>query len=145
MFKLYGLFSLMLIGAISLLAIPFIKNRQKNSFSYFFIISLLMIVLSSLFYKNSGDQTALNQWLTQDKQHYELLVKFNELGGIDGIIARIQKKLAINPEDAQGWFILGKLYLAKKNNTAAAAAFKKAHALSPQHAEILHYYQITAQ
>jgi cytochrome c-type biogenesis protein CcmH/NrfG len=58
-----------------------------------------------------------------------LLVAFQELGGFDGTIARIKEKLKQNPNDARGWQILGKLYLAKGDTRAANKALTKARQL----------------
>lgn len=140
MVSFYFLLSLMLVSAVGLLAIPFIKNRAVFSKSFFAVT--ILIILSSLgLYYFLSDKQALKLWLTQGKQHYQLLLKVDELGGIDNIIERINKKLAANPQDAQGWFILGKLYFAKQDFASALTALTKAHQLNPGNEEITRYYE----
>jgi cytochrome c-type biogenesis protein CcmH/NrfG len=68
--------------------------------------------------------------------HYQLLEQFSELGGIEGAIHRIQEKLIANPNDVEGWLLLGKLYLSKQDTKRAEAALQKAHTLSPDNIEI---------
>jgi cytochrome c-type biogenesis protein CcmH/NrfG len=127
MFSLYAWLILMLLVALGLLAIPFIKNRSRKGY----IVSASLIALLGLaIYQFTGNKTALYLWMTQGKQHYQLLETFEQLGGIDGAIAQIESKLAKNPQDAQGWYILGKLYLSKNEEAKAQAAFAKSRELS---------------
>jgi|GEM_PF-4934929 len=117
MFILYLLLILMLVAALSLLAIPFLKNKALSSKN--FLAGALFILLAATgLYALTSDQPALHQWLTKGKQHYQLLIEYNELGGIDGIIERVKKKLAANPNDKQGRQILDKLYEMKGDKTA---------------------------
>ncbi|MCC2666542.1 MAG: hypothetical protein K0R24_1937 [Gammaproteobacteria bacterium] len=69
-----------------------------------------MIAFSFSIYVFFNNTIALAQWINHGQQHYELLVKYNQLGGIDGMIAKIKQKLAQNPSDKQGQIILKKLY-----------------------------------
>lgn len=131
----------MLIIAIAIIAIPFIRSKIFISKRFFSIAALISSVSLVLYYSLS-DQSALTQWLTQGKQHYQLLMKVDELGGIDAIINRIQQRLATNPNDARGWFILGKLYLHQKDLKHAQDAFTKAHKLAPNDEEITRYYKL---
>lgn len=127
MFSLYGWLILILLVALSLLAIPFIKNR---SFKGYILSASIMTLFGLGIYQFSGNKTGLYLWMTQGKQHYQLLQEFEQLGGVDGAIAQIESKLAKNPQDAQGWTILGKLYLSKNEEAKAQAAFAKARELS---------------
>jgi cytochrome c-type biogenesis protein CcmH/NrfG len=142
MFILYGLLLLMVVGAFTLLAIPYYQGKIRWALpaSYWFIATGTALVAFTLYYF-SGNHQALAFWFAEGKQHYELLGKIDELGGIDGVIFRIQEKLKQNPADAEGWFILGKLYLSKQNAVAAKEAFSKAHALKPDDVEISRYYR----
>lgn len=119
---------LMLAAALILLSVPFIINRN---FKRFIFMSLIVIPFSLIMYQLSGDKKALKDWLTKGKQHYALLKTFDELGGVEGAIIRIQQKLTENPNDARGWFILGKLYLSKDDKEHALDAFRKARDLQP--------------
>jgi cytochrome c-type biogenesis protein CcmH/NrfG len=85
--------------------------------------------MSLLLYQFTGDKIALSDWLAEGKQHYKLLEQFEALGGIDGAINKITQRLKANPDDKQGWLILGKLYQAKHNEMAAEVAFAQAREL----------------
>jgi cytochrome c-type biogenesis protein CcmH/NrfG len=127
MYTLYSILILMLALALSLLAIPFIKNRAN--FPLYSLIIFFSIIFTFTCYQLSGNHPALNQWLSKGQEHYQLQTDIEKLGGIDGIITRIQQKLANNPDDAKGWLILGKLYQDKHDYTAAKKAFQKANQL----------------
>lgn len=139
MSMLYSLLILMLLCALALLAVPFVANKSFISRS-FLIITLLTIAFSGLLYRTTFNPEALNQWFTTGAKHYQLAEKLDQLGGIDGVIVRIKKKLEDNPEDATGWIILGKLYLAQHNYNDAKIALQKARELHPQNDEINKLY-----
>ncbi len=144
MLILYGLFTLMLLGALGLLAIPYAKTATIFSRG-FFLTSILTLVFSLSLYQFTGNHAALKEWLAHGKQHYLLQDQMNQLGGFDGIIAQIKKKLALNPDDAKGWFILGRLYLANENYDDAIAALSKAEKLQPDNPEIKHFYDLAVE
>jgi len=144
MSTLYWLFTVMLFAAFCILAIPFLQN-SKSKFSSYLIMTVFLALFSMTAYQFSGNKIAIQQWLAEGKQHYQLQEKFIAMGGVDGIIARIQKKLETNPTDWQGWFIVGKLYLNKNNYAAALTALTKAHDLQPDNKEITNSYQLAVE
>lgn len=92
------------------------------------MLRLIVIIGMALgMYCYVTDFPALTNWLKQGREHYELMVQFNQLGGVDGAILKVQERLALHPEDAEGWRILGKLYLSKGDTAKADWAFGKAH------------------
>lgn len=116
MIKLYGLLLLLLISALCLIALPFIKNRHVVSKGFFGAI-FFTIFFSLSVYILLGDKFALAQWLAYGEQHYQLLVQFDQLGGIDGMIAKVKARVKANPDDKQGQLILDKLYQMKARET----------------------------
>lgn len=128
MFLLNSLLGLMLSVAVSFLAVPFLKSKT-NFYRYYFLITALTICCAVTLYQFSGDKKSLRLWLTEGKKHYQLQETFIKLGGIDGAISRIEKRLESNPRDAQGWLILAKLYQAKQDESNAKIAFAKAQEL----------------
>lgn len=139
MLMLYSFLIIMALVAIGIISIPFLKNstlKSKNAI----LISLFILCFSFIVYQFSGNKSALKKWITQGKQHYQLQNQVIELGGIDAIIENIKQKLKDNPDDAKGWFILGKLYYSQHNYEAAKVVLKKAHELEPDNVEIMRYY-----
>lgn len=141
---LYGLLILMLAGSICLLAIPFL-NASTLSLKYFWVSALFVILFSFGLYQFNNDHAALIHWLAQGEKHYQLQQEVSDLGGFAGMIKQIKKKVAANPDDAQGWFILGKLYLANQNYDEAKEALGNAVRLRPNDQEIRRYYDRAQQ
>lgn len=139
MYLLYSFIFLMLISSVILLATPFIYTHSIYS-KTFILSSLFVIVFSLGLYQFSNDHAPLKQWLTQGEKHYQLQEEVIELGGFSGMITLLKKKLAANPEDAKGWFILGKLYFADQDYLEAKEALGKASSLRPNDQEIKRFY-----
>ncbi|EKD54023.1 MAG: hypothetical protein ACD_60C00130G0008 [uncultured bacterium] len=140
---LYSLLFLMSISAVGLLILPFIAHNILFS-RHFLVVTLGFIVCAIGIYSFSGNKKELDAWLSGGKKHYELQEEIAQLGGIDRIILKINQKLAANPQDATGWFILGKLYFAKQDYKNAKQALGKALKLQPNNVEIRHYYDNAA-
>lgn len=121
----YSFIFLLLFAGVLLIAIPFIKNKTLLSKS-FFVMLIFVVIFSLGLYFTLGSSNHLRNWQTKGRDHYALLVQMEQLGGIDGMIAQIKQKLAVNPEDKKGWFILGRLYLAKNDRENAEKAFARA-------------------
>lgn len=139
MIELYCLFILMFLAALSIVAIPFLMTHQSLISRPFLILILFIGTFSFVFYAFTGNSLDLKLWLTEGREHYLLQEKFDDLGGVEGVIARIKVKLKAHPDDAKGWFILGKLYKAKQDEVKAKEAFQKAHLLQPQDKEMTYY------
>jgi len=144
MFLLYGLFVLMITGSLCLFAIPFIGNKTL-SLKYYWISALFVMLFSVGLYQFNNNHALLIHWLMQGEEHYRLQQEVSDLGGIAGMIKQIKKKVAENPDDAEGWFILGKLYLVNQNEKEAIEALGKAVRLRPNDQEIRRYYDKAMQ
>lgn len=131
MLEFYGVIFCILLTALLFVVVPFFKNKSLFSKGFFVIFSFVVIFSLSVYFA-LGSQQDLKSWLTKGRTHYALLEQVDELGGLDGMIARIEAKLKEHPDDVQGWFILGKLYLAKNDQEKAEIAFKKADEVKTQ-------------
>lgn len=147
MLTLSLLLSAMLLSALSLLLIPcWVSYRQqKSSWMIMVITSSLMLMMSVCLYTMSSNRHELKQWLSKGERHYHLMVQYNALGGVSGLIARVQKKLDENPTDEKGWLILAKLYLINHDYKSAKYALMQAQHLNPSDPEIAHYLTLQSQ
>jgi len=132
---------LMLLIAILLLFIP--KLIHKNLATRYFIFTSFFLVICSLsLYFFTSRPAGLRYWLTEGQSHYQLQQQIKSLGGLTGMIQRIKIKLQENPNDAKGWFILGKLYLANQQHEQAKKAFEKSLTLNPNDPTIKQFYEL---
>jgi cytochrome c-type biogenesis protein CcmH len=60
--------------------------------------------------------------------------------GIDANVAALAKRLEANPNDAEGWVMLGRSYLNLKRYSEATGAYAKATALKPDNADLFADY-----
>ena len=125
---IYGLQMVMLLSALLLLFIPF-RSHQHAAIKNYVLVGLFTILFAVGIYQFTTDTNALKMWFADGREHYQLLEKFDALGGVDGAIAKVKEKLAANPDDKQGWIILGKLYLSKQDQKSADDAFLMAKSL----------------
>lgn len=140
MIKLYLVLACFMGLAFLLLALPFkLTNKPVLSKEYTVLVSFTALFVCMI-YAFTGNYAGLSQWYAHDKVHYQLQTQIQSLGGINGIIAKIQAKLAADPNDAQGWFILGKLYFSLNNKPEALKALTKAHHLAPNDEAITEFY-----
>jgi len=140
MLTLYILYFIMLVLALGLLALPFFK--RKILLTKFFLLSLFFIVFTSGVFLFTGNTHGLSLWLNDGKKHYELLSQVKDLGGIEGLINQIKRKVIENPNDAQGWFILGKLYYSQHDRAEAIDALTRAKELDKNNVEIKKYLDL---
>lgn len=142
LYLLYLLLTLMFLCAIALLSIVYFRNPISFSRSNFLTLILFVALFSFSIYRLGSHHHHLKKWLVYGKRQYDFLIEYERLGGINGMIMRIQHKLEDNPTDLQAWVILGKLYIAKTDYPAAKEAFDQAHKLQPRNSEINHYLDI---
>lgn len=128
MLSLFILLTIFILLALFILAIPFFKKNNANKKTVFYS-SVFIILFSFVIYIKEGNLLSYDEWITHGQSHYQLQLKISQLGGIDTIIDTIKQKLEKNPNDAKGWYLLGKLYLGKQDREAAKIAFKRAKEL----------------
>lgn len=97
------------------------------------VIVLLLPLFSVLTYLHLGEPDALHK---AQIQHAEKPAKMD----IDAMIAKLHRHLEEKPDDARGWFMLGRTYNYMKRYRQAADAFAKAYALTGENEEVMLQY-----
>jgi len=59
---------------------------------------------------------------------------------IDRMLAELEEKLRANPEDAEGWLLLGRSYMAMTRYAEAVAAFERAYAVTGDIPQVMLQY-----
>lgn len=110
---------LILLLSCTIVFQPFLLNSQlKTGMVCFFTVIISATFLYLLFSHGFDNLT----WLHKKHHHQQLIKEFNQLGSIDEIIARVQRRIRQNPDDAQGYYILAKLYEAQGKQKEAEQA-----------------------
>lgn len=87
--------------------------------------------LSAFGYWAWGDYFSWNGFLKQQYAREEAQRVMKTTNGPQEIIHKIEQRLAQEPDSAQGWFLLGRLYSHQNQMNQALEAFAKAHQLEP--------------
>lgn len=99
------------------------------------LIALVGVALSLSFYGYQGSATTLikhYQTLNNNQQATQFL---KTIGGVDQLKNALQSRLQQNPNDAHGWYLLGRLYLHDNLWAEAIAAFTDANRLQPNNVD----------
>lgn len=117
------------VVALVLLLLP--VGRQKHW--HWQALGLLAVfpVLTVGLYLYLGAPTILQELaLTEAQSSYD----------VEGMVTALEEKLKSTPDDAEGWYVLGRAYISFGRNADAEVALRKAVTLSPKDARILAQY-----
>jgi len=111
------------------------------------VLSVLLVILiipliSILFYLKIGNPlftTALDsrEIAAEAMKKPDVPRKADGTPDIDAMVAGLQKKMEQNPDNAKGWFMLGRSYMVLKRYPDAVSAYEKALKLMPESANIM--------
>lgn len=79
-----------------------------------------------------GGVRAYHDYLSQLENKQQAKQILSSVTGKAQLIRQLQVHLKQHPDRAQGWYLLGRVYVSQQEWTKAAAAFQKAYQLSPQ-------------
>lgn len=128
----YILATLMIVAALAVVLVPLVRRGRRNGRPRgIFVLTLVLAALVPLStigtYALVGNPTALNAAPEQNKPQMN----------IHEAIASLQKQLAENPDDLDGWMLLGQTFKTMKKPTKARDAYARARKLAPNNADVL--------
>lgn len=149
------LFSILLILAllsiVFILTLPYKKvSLQWNGIAtllnprakHRFWLALGIIgILPILLYVWLRPLQALEKWFELQKEFSKLKTSVQTSSDPDMIILRIKEGIGKNPNDANGWFLLGRMYYLSEQYAESATAYQKAYQLSHHHEVLFHLLQ----
>lgn len=137
------IFSLMTLIAMSFLITPFFRqsaqtavatnNTGKNTI---YLLLLLLPVLAITLYLKLGASEKMAEQQNLLEKSTLINAEIKKLGSLQNIILKLKEQIAENP-DAEGWSLLGRLYLKSQQFKDAAHAFAQANQLTPNQLAIL--------
>lgn len=110
------------------------RNRAWLTKQMAVILTLLLIVPTLLVYKMNGASRQVAERVTLETLQ-------TQFGNLAGLITAMEKRLQQQPGSAQGWYLLGKLYMHAEQYQSAVLALAKANQLTPDQPEILLNYK----
>lgn len=103
-----------------------VVEQQPGKWAVVFLV-VLVPILSIAIYLELGEYRVIdNPQLAQAAEPAQAL---NQNMSIEEMLARVKQRLKDNPEDAQGWFIMGRTYLSMQNIDEAVTAFQRTYDL----------------
>ena len=130
---------LLVLLALGLLLLPLWRAKEEDRPSGRRWLSLLLILLLPLttlvFYRELGAPAILDvQPALQGKSH-----------DAEAMLAALESRLKTKPDDAEGWYVLGRAYLTLQHVADAETALVRAVKLAPKEARYLsHYAEVAA-
>ncbi len=134
---LWILIALMSLVAILVLIIPLLIARLLFSS---LAILLLLPFFALWIYGHWGSAEALRELIQQQEQALQVKHFMTQFNSPQQVIEQLQQRLKAHPESAQGWYLLGKLYLDQQDYPQALSSLKRAHHLSPHQFEFMIAY-----
>ncbi len=128
------------ILAVALLAIPaaiiswplFSGSSRERAVA---MLLLLLVPLGGLFlYQQIGTPEALNMPATAPHQQQQHTAQQPQM---DELVANLQQRMTENPDDAEGWVVLGRSLKTMQRYDEAEAALTNAYRLLPNNAVIM--------
>lgn len=102
------------------------------------LVSALFIALGTLFfYQQLGTPQYLAYAGPGAGQTENVSHMASEVKTVDELVTRLQQKLDSNPNDAEGWFLLGRSYMSLSRYADAVQALEKAHEIIGDHPAVL--------
>lgn len=116
------------------------SQKKSSMLSSIFIVLLIPVIAVSVYWKvgNLAFTTAFDSKVAAS-QSVDNRVPRNADGtpDIDTMVALLQKKMEKNPDNAKGWYMLGRSYMVLKRYSEAAKSFERSLEVKPDSAEIM--------
>lgn len=120
-------FSLLAILALAIIIYPL---RQTSLAGKLLIVPLALLVIS-VGYWRWGAWTGWQNHVLEEKKQAQIKEVLKTIKGPMELVERLKERLKANPDSAQGWFLLGRLYASQNQWKDSYEALSKAHQLNP--------------
>ena len=112
------------------------KKNGNRMYLIPILLSLLIAISSVSIYQGFGYSHQLKLYhLIQERT-----AEFKKTGSPNEVIQLLEAKLKQQPNSAQGWYLLGKLYISDQQYSKAVIALQKANQLNPKQEVIMVKY-----
>jgi cytochrome c-type biogenesis protein CcmH len=100
------------------------------------VIALVVPIAATLLYLTLGAPGTPDRPLAECRAEQTAAVECDEqAGSLEQVAAQLAKKLESRPDDATGWFLLGRAYMTFDRYRDSVDAFRRAHQLAPDQPE----------
>lgn len=128
---LIGGFIVLLLGALLALLYPFRRSALGVS-----LLAPLFFSVVAFGYWRWGAWPDWNRYIHQEARQKQVQALLQSIKNPEDLIQRLKKRVEAEPNRAQGWYLLGRLYASQHQWESARDAYFKAHQLKPAEARI---------
>jgi cytochrome c-type biogenesis protein CcmH len=100
------------------------------------VIALVVPTSATLLYLTLGAPGTPDRPLAERRAEQTAIEHDEQAGSLEQVVAQLAKKLESRPDDAAGWFLLGRAYMTLDRYRDAVDAFRRARQLAPDRPEI---------
>jgi cytochrome c-type biogenesis protein CcmH len=144
---LYFLIASLLLVFLAIATIPVFLYKRKIAFKHlsvdigiFSVAITLLPVIAIFLYAQWGASQQLAQFYAISKVAATMQQKQGGKLEVKEVIAKLVGYLNVHPNDAKGWYLLGRLYLDQNAIAKASESFKHSLANDPQNTEVMAQY-----
>ncbi len=117
---------------LSLIALPLLLYPLRQNKLLLIIMLPCLIIALSLAYLRWGSWTDWQKYNRDQANKEKITSVLKTIKGPEELIKRMKDRLAKEPQNPKGWFLLGRLYASQAQWPKAHEAFLKAHQLNPE-------------
>jgi cytochrome c-type biogenesis protein CcmH len=101
-------------------------------------IALVLPTAATLLYLTLGAPRSPDRPLAERRaeQAAAAVEQEEQAGSLEQVVAQLAKKLESRPDDAEGWFLLGRAYMTLDRHQDAAEAFRRTRQLAPDQPDV---------
>lgn len=147
---LYLFIALLLFAFLAIACVPVFVYTRKTLFDrsqrdiWIFVGAVGLVPIAAIvLYLKWGASTQLAESYAMSRAIASISTKSDKVDQVGLVIQRFLSYLAAHPEDAKGWYLLGRLYLDQGNLVKAADAFKHSLKHDPKNTEVMAQYAQT--
>lgn len=100
------------------------------------LITLGFCGLAFLTYQHLGASQSLRKLDHAKQEQIKIEAEIKSMGGESAVIQKLKQRLKDYPNEAQGWYLLGRIYFSQNDYAAAVKIFEKAHDLASSRIDI---------
>ncbi len=104
------------------------------------VMSVFFLAAVPMLYYQIGDPLAVEQVSRQTVPNHQTQAIEGHNESYEVMAARLEARLASQPDDAKSWYLLGRTYMVMKNYPRAVLAMQKVYEMHPNDIEVLISY-----
>lgn len=138
----YALITILLIVALLAITMLFYPFRHTSRKVFLLAVPILLLLMTA--YWQLGSFSSWSAYKEKMAHEEQLKAVLATIKTPDELINKLRERLKQSPQDAKGWYLLGRLLASQHHWQEAEQSFLRAYTLNPESEEIAVNYAQTA-